>query len=166
MAKNQRRYTDEQRASFVVMLQAAGYPDTPGALKRVADNAGVHENVLRRWWKGTQNPPPTTLVSRKKIDLRKAIRSELAAIFDRMAVTRDEASYRDLGTVAGILFDKSQLLEDKPTEHTKVSGAIQQTSINIPAENAHDAGNILRQLIDLGAIPSTAGAGGDDTAPE
>lgn len=120
MAKSQRRYTDEQRASFVVMLEAAGYPDTPGALKRVAANAGVHENVLRRWYKGTSNPAPTTIVSRKKIDLKKAIDDELSAIFKEMHVKREDADYRALGTVAGILMDKKLLLEGKPTERIAV----------------------------------------------
>ena len=117
MAKNQRKYTDDERASLVVMLQAEGYPDKPGALKKVAEYAGVHENVLRRWWKGTQNPPPTTSVSHKKIDLTKAINDEIAAIFTEMRVKRDEADYRTLGTVAGILLDKKMLLEGKPTHN-------------------------------------------------
>lgn len=116
MAKNQRRYTDEERASLVVMLQAEGYPDKLGALKKVAEYAGMHENVLRRWWKGTQNPPPTTSVSHKKIDLSSAINDELIAIFTEMKTKREEADYRALGTVAGILFDKKQLLEGKPTQ--------------------------------------------------
>lgn len=120
MAKNQRRYNDEERASFVVMLEAAGYPNTPGALKRVAANAGVHENVLRRWWKGTSNPAPTTIVSRKKVDLSKAIRNELALIFDRMNVTRDEATYRDVTIAMGILVEKLQLIEGKPTQNVNL----------------------------------------------
>lgn len=124
MAKNQRKYSDEERASLIVMLQAEGYPDTLGALKKVAAYAGVHENVLRRWWKGTQNPPPTTSVSRKKIDLKKAIDDELTSIFTAMKTARADADYRALGTVAGILFDKKQLLEDKPTEHIQHSGTL------------------------------------------
>lgn len=124
MSKNQRKYTDDERASLMAMLQAEGYPDKLGALKKVAEYAGVHENVLRRWWKGTQNPPPTTSVTHKKIDLAQAINDELSAIFDEMGKKREDADYRALGTVAGILFDKKQLLEGKPTEHVKNSGAI------------------------------------------
>jgi transposase-like protein len=120
MAKNQRKYTDDERASLIAILQAEGYPEKLGALKKVAAYAGVHENVLRRWWKGTQNPPPTTSVRHKKIDLSVAIREELSAIFTEMNTKRDEATYRDLGVVAGIMMDKQQLLENKPTERIAV----------------------------------------------
>lgn len=117
MASNQRKYTDEERASLVVMLEAEGYPNRLGALKKVAEYAGVHENVLRRWWKGTSNPPPTTSVTHKRIDLSTAINDELLAIFKEMGLKRDEADYRALGTVMGILFDKKMLLEGKATQN-------------------------------------------------
>jgi transposase-like protein len=115
MAKR-RRYTDEERATLMVMLQSEGYPNKLGALKKVAEYASIHPHVLRRWWQAKQNPPPNKLVAHKKIDLREAINKELAAIFEEMKTARSTADYRELGTVAGILFDKKQLLEDKPTE--------------------------------------------------
>lgn len=116
MARNQKRYTDEERAQVVAMLKMEGYPDTLGALTKVAKYAKVHPDVLRRWWKGTQNPPPDTLVVQKKKELREAIKDELSEIFAAMNSKREDASYRDLGTVAGILFDKQQLLNEQPTE--------------------------------------------------
>jgi transposase-like protein len=114
--KTRRRYTDEERADLMVMLQSQGYPDKLGALKKVAEYAGIQPNVLRRWWQAKQNPPPNKLVTRKKIDLREAIDKELGEIFVGMKTKREDASYRDLGTVAGILFDKKQLIDNKPTE--------------------------------------------------
>lgn len=50
-------------------------------------------------------------------------------------------------------------------EHT---GAIEtrNTNVNINAENAHDAGNILKQLAELGAIPPDPSAGNHDPTPE
>lgn len=114
--KTRRRYTDEERASLMVMLQSEGYPGKVGALQKVAEYAAISPDVLRRWWKGTQNPPPDKLVVHKKIDLKEAINEELTAIFKEMKSARSSADYRELGTVAGILFDKKQLLEDKPTE--------------------------------------------------
>lgn len=50
----------------------------------------------------------------------------------------------------------------------KDGGAIQtqQTNVTIQADNAHDASNILKQLADLGAIPSEPSADDNDTAPE
>jgi hypothetical protein len=121
---NRKRYSDEDRASLMVMLESKGYPNTLGALKEVAAYSGVHVRVLRRWWLGTQNPPPDNLVSLKKIDLAEAINQELNGIFESMKTARKDADYRALGTVAGILMDKKFLLEGKPTEHTEHSGAI------------------------------------------
>lgn len=120
MAKNQRKYSDEERASLIVMLQSEGYPVKPGALKKVAAYAQVHENVLRRWWQGKFNPPPTTSVARKKIDLSKALREELAGIFGQMALKREEATYRDLTIAAGIMVEKLQLVEGKPTQNVNL----------------------------------------------
>lgn len=53
-------------------------------------------------------------------------------------------------------------------QKTEVSGAIQtqQTNVNIQAENAHDASNILKQLADLGAIPPEPSASDNNAAPE
>lgn len=115
-----RRYTDEERASLVAMLASEGYPDRIGALQKVADYAKVSPDVLRRWWKGTHNPPPDDLVVHKKIDLTVAINDELVAIFDEMKLKREEADYRALGTVAGILLDKKLLLEGKPTHNVAI----------------------------------------------
>lgn len=116
MGNKRRRYTDEERASLVVMLESEGYPTKKGALQKVADYAKIPPSTLQRWFHGTNNPPPTQLANKKKIDLRQAIEEELNAIFNEMVSKREDASYRDLGTVAGILFDKKQLIEEKPTE--------------------------------------------------
>lgn len=115
-----RRYTDEERASLMAMLQSEGYPGTLGALQKVATYAQVSPDILRRWWNGTQNPPPDNLVGHKKIDLAAAITDELSAIFSEMKTKRSEADYRALGTVAGILFDKKQLLEGKSTQNINI----------------------------------------------
>lgn len=109
-------YDDEFRANAVLMLQAAGYPDTEGALKRTAAHLRIQPRTLSRWARGEQNPPPDQVVNRKRVDLKDAIRDELANLFPAMAGARIEASYRDLATSAGILIDKLQLLEGKPTE--------------------------------------------------
>src|SRR5688572_29176111 len=119
-----KRYTDEERASLIVMLQAAGYPDKIGALKEVSDYSGVNVRVLRRWWLGTQNPPPDKLVRHKKLDMKKAIDDELSSIFTAMKTARADATYRDLGVVAGIMMDKQQLLNDKPTERIEHTGTL------------------------------------------
>lgn len=97
------------------MLEAAGWPNTEGALSRTAAHLGIPQRTLQRWAKGTSNPPPDRIVQRKKIDLAEAIRNELAALFPAMDKTRDEASYKDQAVSVGVLIDKLQLLEGRPT---------------------------------------------------
>lgn len=115
MAKR-KQYDDKFRASAVVMLEAAGYPDKPGALTQTAKHLGVPAMTLSRWFKAKNNPPPNELVTEKRLELIDLVKNELDAIFRAMPAVRGEASYRDLGTVAGILADKKQLLEGKATE--------------------------------------------------
>lgn len=119
------RYSDEFRASAVLWLRAAGYPDTHGALTRVAGELNVHPRTLSRWYNRESNPPPDKIVSEKRVDLVTAIRSEIAAVLSDMPEARDEASYKDLATALGIMVDKLQLLEGKPTERTEQSGRVQ-----------------------------------------
>ena len=112
------RYNDEFRASSVLLLEAAGYPRRPAALEEVAARVKVSSRQLRRWYDGSSNPPPDRIVGHKKLDLRKAIQTELAEIFESMGGARADASYRDLGTVAGILFDKLALLNGDSTQNS------------------------------------------------
>jgi len=115
MTKRQ-HYDDKFRASAVVMLEAAGYPDAKGALARTAKRVGVPSPTLHRWVREKNNPPPSELVSEKKGELIDWINLELEAVFGVMPGKRNDASYRDLMTGVGILVDKRQLLSGKPTE--------------------------------------------------
>lgn len=114
-----RRYDDKFRASAVVMLQAAGYPNSKGALAQVAKATGVPAMTLSRWLKAKQNPPPNELVTKKKGELLDWINEELQGIFGALPSARADAAYKDLVTGAGILIDKRQLLSGQPTENTK-----------------------------------------------
>ena len=112
------RWTDEERASAVLMLEAAGYPQRKGALTQVADNLHIPATTLRRWHLGISNPPPAKTVRKKRVELRRALRDEIEAALGEMVSARADASYKDLGTVVGILFDKLQLLNGEPTQNT------------------------------------------------
>ena len=109
------RYTDDFRAKAVAAAIAAGYPKTKGALTRVAGELGISHQLLRNWVIGAQNPPPQGLLQEKKLELRELLQAELATIMKTLPDKRGEASYRELGTVFGILFDKAQLLDEMPT---------------------------------------------------
>lgn len=120
MAKR-KRYDDKFRASAVVMLEAAGYPGKLGALATTAKHIGVPERTLSRWFNGEQNEPPDKLVSEKREELSDLLRNEIDGALGAMKGARDGASYRDLGTVAGILIDKLQLITGKPTEISEIN---------------------------------------------
>lgn len=65
MAKKRTRYTDEFRASAVLMLRAAGYPEARGSLAAVSARVGVAGTTLRRWLTKEQNPPPERMLEWK-----------------------------------------------------------------------------------------------------
>lgn len=115
MAKR-RWYTDEERATFVAMLEAEGYPEVRGALKKVSAFVGCHPNVLRRWWKRTQNPPPTELVTQKKADIAARLEEVVHLILDLLPDALETADTRDLIVGMGVGIDKLQLLQGRPTE--------------------------------------------------
>lgn len=117
-------YDDKLRASLVATLQAAGYPDKKGALTEVAKHAGVPARTLSRWYNGEQNPPPDQLVTEKRHELKDLLDTEIRALFAEMPKARPDASYRDMGTVAGILMDKQLLLDGKATERLDHTGEV------------------------------------------
>jgi len=114
-----KRYDDKFRASAIVMLQAAGWPDEKGALTSVAKHLGIPLATLSRWAKEKNNPPPTEVVTEKKGDLTALIDTEIRGIFGEMPNARKDAPYNHLAIAFGILADKLQLLTGGPTERTE-----------------------------------------------
>ena len=109
-------YDDKFRASAVVMLKSQGYPEMKGSLTFVAKHLHVPLRTLSRWFNGENNPPPDIDVNEKTFDMRAALQAELEAIIGAMPTARIDASYSQLGTVLGIVFDKMRLLDGLPTE--------------------------------------------------
>ncbi len=139
----ERRYTDEERATYVEMLIASGWPERKGALAEICTRSGVPKSTLRGWAKATRNPPPANSRTEKRFDLQAAIRAELEAVFAAMNTKRDDASYKDLTVAAGILTEKDQLLSGGATNRTEFV----------------DAGNAVRGRID--SIAARLRSGGD-----
>ena len=110
-----KHYSDEDKAVALAYLQAAGYPDKPGALKDAARHTGISARQLQRLYREQSAKPNDNLVAQKTFELKTAINEELASIFNAMGLVREDASYKDLATAAGIFTDKYQLLEGKPT---------------------------------------------------
>jgi hypothetical protein len=117
MAKR-KRYDDKFRATSVVMLTAAGYPDMKGALQQTADHLKVPARTLSRWFNAESNPPPAILVNEKK--------EELADLFENAAyeyvkhsIKRDvveDTRGKDAIMAAAVATDKMRLLRGLPTE--------------------------------------------------
>lgn len=148
MAKRKRRrYDDKFRASAVVMLEAAGYPDSKGALTMVAHELKTPMATLHRWFREKQNPPPSDLVNEKRGNVIDWIKAEIAAIFDEMPNARPDASFRDLGTVLGILLDKKQLLEGQPTERVENVGHLTVTERRERLASLFDAARDRRDRV-------------------
>lgn len=115
------RYTDQYRASAVLMLEAAGYPDRPGALMSVANHLHVPHATLSRWARSIQNPPPPELVHEKRLDVVAELTDLLGLTLAAAKGTVNEASNKELATAIGIYIDKLQLLSGKPTERQEVN---------------------------------------------
>jgi transposase-like protein len=118
---DRKRYNDEFRASAVLMLEAAGYPDKEGALTAVSKRLGVAHQTLSRWARAVQNPPPSILVQEKRIDLVGELTELLGLTVRAAKATVDDASYKELATAIGIYIDKLQLLTGNPTERQEVN---------------------------------------------
>ena len=117
------RYTDEQRAAVCAMLEAMGYPDTKGALQKVADHYGIQPSVIMRWFRGTQNPPPSQLVIETKQDLERAIRALLGKVVDELdrRLADGDLDGRALVTLLGVGTDKMLLLRGEATERIETT---------------------------------------------
>jgi len=104
------------------MLEAAGYTgdketSKEGSLSAVSRNTKVPLTTIRRWFIKANNPPPSELVNKKRIDFQEAIESEMDHILQEMGATRGDAPYNHLATAFGILFDKRQLLMGGATDN-------------------------------------------------
>jgi transposase-like protein len=149
-----RRYDDKFRANSVVTLEAAGYPGKEGALTMVAKHIGIPRETLRRWAIEKNNPAPPELVTEKKAELIDLYEAELRAIFGEMPKARPGANYKDLGTVAGILTDKLQLLLGKPTWRGEIVSLIKEGKIS-PQEvmdEFSDAPELAQEFIESAGL--------------
>jgi transposase-like protein len=154
-----KRYTDEFRASAVLMLEAAGYPETEGALSRVADHLGMHYQTLSRWFRAIQNPPPRELVQEKKEDFLQQLQAIKGLAAGKIIERIEEYEPRDLTGLLKISAELAELLAGKPTERVEHLETMLET---LPPD---EYDNIVREAE---AIIASAGAcnTGSGSAPE
>jgi hypothetical protein len=125
------KYTDEQQAGFILQLEVAGYPDHEHAPLEVSKQKGAPSSrTLRRWWKVRNRPEVDKIVQHQKRDMITALKDLLYLHIDAAseAVVGHE-DLRALDTGIGILIDKLQLLDNKPTAILKLQQAIESGAV-------------------------------------
>lgn len=114
--KKRKQYDDEFRASAVVMLKAAGYPERDGAVTAVSKVIGVPRTTIRRWFRGTNNPPPEKLLRDKTAKIQQKLDTEIYTLLNVMPVAWEQSSCRELSIALGILIDKRCSIENSVAE--------------------------------------------------
>ncbi len=117
--KPQPDYDDKFKAVAVARLYLEGYPEFPGALRKVSAELGITHQTLSRWAKGTGTAVPPALIAMAVDAMGESIDSHLEKILQEMDAKRGDASFKDLALTFGILFDKRQLLRGAPTHRTE-----------------------------------------------
>ena len=111
-------YSDEDKASAVLMLEAAGYPDRKGAMSQVVRELGVPESTLRSWAKNEHGAPPAKVRDRKKGELIESLNEVATKLIAHLGDIADTGDVRETATAAGIVIDKLQLLRGDSTANT------------------------------------------------
>jgi transcriptional regulator with XRE-family HTH domain len=109
-------FSDAERAEAVALLKMRGWPEQKGALTAVANHLNIWPTTLLRWATGKSNPPPDNIVIEKSDQLLEALYRLLGPIVANALETVGDAQFRELMTGLGIVTDKIQNLEGKPTE--------------------------------------------------
>jgi len=111
-------YSDEDKASAVLMLEAAGYPDRKGAMTQVVKALGVPESTLRSWAKNEHGAPPAKVRERKRGELVESLKDVATKLVEHLGNIADTGDVRETATALGIVVDKLQALTDEqPTQH-------------------------------------------------
>ena len=147
-----RRYTDIERAEAVVELEAAGYPNKKGALQKTSNKLGIPVTTLKDWFTGRNNPPPAEIRCKKTLDMRTSYEDAMLDVFGAMKTTIADASYRDLVTASGIIFDKLQILKDQPTAIVRIAGMVRSGQVK-PEEVRSRWPNIADEIIREAGLP-------------
>lgn len=124
-----RRYDDKFRAGAVVTLEAAGYPDKEGALTMVANHLNVPYTTLRGWYHNEHNPPPSQLRQEKREELTAELKNLAYELVAAMRLNIHDANLVQQATTFGIVVDKWQLLDGKPTWRGEVVELIKEGKI-------------------------------------
>lgn len=118
-----RQYTEEDKA-----VALAAFEVHERSLDRTADFCKIPRNTLRRWVRGEG----VSIDAREKATAKKGaladlFETELRAALVQAASVREDASYAQAMTAAGICADKLRLLRDQATENRAVTVRVEYT---------------------------------------
>lgn len=113
-ARNHGRINADFRSMMVVSLIASGYPYRRNALQTAQNATKVQHRHLKKWFLDTDFYCEDNLIEKYIMDLKTLIETELEYVFEDFHKKRDAATYRELGTVGGILMDKYMNLSGMP----------------------------------------------------
>ncbi len=121
-----RKYSDRYKARAIALVDSNLAHTVDAKVKAVAKTLEMPEKTLRQWvgrTDGVGGKDPLArqemeeLVQESKKELTELYQLEVQAIFKRMDTVRDEATYKELGVVAGILIDKISIANGQPTQN-------------------------------------------------
>lgn len=112
------QYSDEDKASAVLMLKAAGYPDRPGAMAQTLKElrGTVPESTLRSWAKEQHGAPPAKVRDKKRGEIAQTLTEVAFKLLEHLGSIADTGDVRETATAFGIVMDKLQLLDGEPTQ--------------------------------------------------
>lgn len=114
--RKRKQYSERDKAEGLAVLEANG-----GNVYKAAKELGINESTLRVWVNAREAYGETLKGLRESAQkkLSELLETEVRDILSAMTTARDNASYKELATAAGILIDKLQLLEGKATERVE-----------------------------------------------
>lgn len=125
-----RTYTDRQRATGVQLVKASVRPSMDAKLYEVSQQLGMPLNTLRSWVENEYRPVDEEIEQEVKESLKDRFGKEMDAIFIELERKRKDATYHSLMIGLGIAFDKTQLLNDEPTENVKNEITFNRTGLS------------------------------------
>lgn len=110
-----RSFSDNDKAAALAALDANG-----GNVYRTAKELNVPRSTLQEWANGRVSHDVPELRQQKRQDLHELFLNEIYAIANLLPSKREDATYSQLATAAGIFTDKLQLLTGQATTRADV----------------------------------------------
>lgn len=139
-----RSFSDNDKAAALAALDANG-----GNVYRTAKELNVPRSTLQEWANGRVSHDMPELRQQKRQDLHELFLNEIYAIANLLPSKREDATYSQLATAAGIFTDKLQLLTGKATQRTETSAKVEHA---VQEGTVEQLSAVLQILTDVGAF--------------